>query len=85
MGPLDRANLNYWIQGPNRVGVSLRLHLRTEADPASRNVVILDFRTMDKVQKPISSQLPHRQISRQENVCVYSVCVRRYDHQTQLS
>jgi hypothetical protein len=43
-------------KGPNRVGVSHPLHLRTEADPASKNIVILDFWIMDKVQKPISSQ-----------------------------
>ena len=60
--PLDGANLNH-SKGPNTVSVSLHLHLRTEADPASETscyLVILDFRTMDKVQKPISSQLiPH--------------------------
>jgi hypothetical protein len=37
----------------------LPLHLRTEADPFSEMLcylVILDFRMMDKVQKPISSK-----------------------------
>jgi hypothetical protein len=46
-------------KGPNRVGVSLPFHLRTEADPASETscyLVILDFQTVDEVQKPISSQ-----------------------------
>jgi hypothetical protein len=41
------------------VGVSLPLHLRTEADPVPETscyLVILNFRTMEKVQKPISSQ-----------------------------
>jgi hypothetical protein len=45
--------------GTNTVGVSLPLHLRTEADPVSETscyLLILDFRTMDKVQKPVSSQ-----------------------------
>jgi hypothetical protein len=35
------------------------LHLRTEADPVSETscyLIILNFRTMDRVQKPISSQ-----------------------------
>jgi hypothetical protein len=42
---------------PNRVGVSFQL--RTEADPVSETscyLIILDFRTMDEVQKAISSQ-----------------------------
>ena len=45
-------------KGSNTVGVSLPLHLRTEADPVSETLcylVTLDFRTVDKVQKPISS------------------------------
>jgi hypothetical protein len=61
LGPLDRANLNHWTlalsKGPNRVGGSL--HLRTEADPVSEtlcDLVTLDFRMMDKFQKPISFQ-----------------------------
>jgi hypothetical protein len=42
LGPLDRANLNHWTS-PDQSETSCYL-------------VILDFRTMDKVQKPISSQ-----------------------------
>jgi hypothetical protein len=56
LGPLDRA----LSKGPNGVGVPLPLHLRTEADPFSEMscyLVILDFRMMDEVQKPIRSQL----------------------------
>jgi hypothetical protein len=55
LDPLERANLNHWVQlGPNTVGVSLPLS-GGGSTSNFRNVVFLsylEFRAMDKVQKP---------------------------------
>jgi hypothetical protein len=63
LGPLERANLNHWIQlfirDPKRVGVSHRPHLRTETDPVFETLPCLffvEYRTMDKVQNPSNSE-----------------------------
>jgi hypothetical protein len=60
--PIAFCSIVQWLRlalskGPNTVGVPLPL--RTEADPVSETscyLVILDFWTMDEVQKPITSQ-----------------------------
>jgi hypothetical protein len=38
--------------GPQSVGVSHAPHPRTETDPVSETLYSLEYRTMDKVQKP---------------------------------
>jgi hypothetical protein len=66
----DQTSLLALSKGPNTVGVSLPLHLRTEADPVSETScyrVILDFRTMNKVQKLINSQVYRSTIHNTQN------------------
>jgi hypothetical protein len=56
LGPLERANLNHWIKGPNSVGVFFpftwgRKHPLSETSC----FYSLEYRTMEKVQKPSNS------------------------------
>jgi hypothetical protein len=60
--PVLRHSYSYGLTGWGCAVIEVSyvsLHLRTEADPVPETscyLVILDFRTMDEVQKPISSQ-----------------------------
>jgi hypothetical protein len=51
LGPLERANINHWNHLPPP-------HLRMETDTFPKRCVFLylEFRTMDKVQKPSNSE-----------------------------
>jgi hypothetical protein len=61
LGPLERANLSQQLalsNGPNRISVSP--HLRTKTDPVSKalcSVVLLEYWTMDRIQKPSNSDV----------------------------
>jgi hypothetical protein len=62
LGPMDGANLRHWTlalsNGPSRVGVSFPSP-EDGSRSSFRNVVFssyLEFRTMDKVQKPSDSE-----------------------------
>jgi hypothetical protein len=57
LGPLERANLNH---SP---------HLRKETDPVSETLCSLEYRTVDKVQKPSNPEC-HTPSSEPFRICV---------------
>jgi hypothetical protein len=58
LGPLERANLNHWTTGSNRAGVSFPSPEdgNTSSFPEVVFSSYLEFRTMDKVNKPSNSE-----------------------------
>jgi hypothetical protein len=56
LGPLERANLNHWwLRAQMSRCLLPHLHLRTDTDPVSETSCSLEYRTMEKVQKPSNS------------------------------
>jgi hypothetical protein len=83
LGPLEEAK--QWLRlglsnGANRVGAS-SFYPRTEIDPVSETLFLLEYQTMDKVQKPNFSSKLFRLSSHMNVVTeVCSWCASSTDH-----
>jgi hypothetical protein len=53
LGQIETANYNHW---KTYVSITTAPHLRTETDPVSEMLCSLEYRAMDKVQKPNNSR-----------------------------